>query len=252
MYTLDNSFAVSRNRFEVVVAGCGGTGGFAAEGLCRILPPNALLVLVDHDRVAERNLIRQNFTREDLGQIKSEALACRLSRKYQRPVAYSTLPIGFTPLKDAGIVAGCVDNGPARRDIARIFTRHEYPPPAWWIDSGNGENYGQVLIGNCPDKAGYTMQADKSKWRWLPLPTVQRPDLLAQQPPARNCADISEQGPTINQGMAALVIEVIRRMIEGTCSWLQLYLDMSTGTLSPVLATPEAIEDIIGKKFKRR
>ncbi len=96
------------------------------------------------------------------------------------------------------------------------------------------------------------MQADKSKWQWLPLPTVQRPDLLVQPPPLRNCADISEQGPTINQGMAALVIEVIRRMIEGTCSWLQLYLDMSTGTLQPVLATPEAIEDIIGKKFKRR
>jgi molybdopterin/thiamine biosynthesis adenylyltransferase len=250
LYTLDNSFAL-RNRFEVVVAGCGGTGGFVAEGLCRVLPSNALLVLVDHDRVEERNLIRQNFTRRELGQIKSEVLANRLSRKYERPVAYSTLPIGLTPLKDAGIVVDCVDNGLARRHIARKFMIGNYSWPAWWVDSGNGENYGQVLIGNYPDKAGYAVEADRNKWQWLPLPTVQRPDLLAQQPPARDCADISGQGPTINQCMAVLVIEVVRRIIEGTCSWLQLYLDMNTGTLQPVFATTEAIEDIMGKKFRK-
>jgi hypothetical protein len=60
-----------------------------------------------------------------------------------------------------------------------------------------------------------------------------------------------EQGPTINQSMAALVIEVVRRLIEGTCSWIQLYLDMNLGTLQPVLATPEVVAEIMGKKYQK-
>ena len=67
-FTLDNSFA--RGAFTVTIVGCGGTGGFVAEGLCHLLPREATLVLVDHDRVEERNLRRQNFVREDLGRFK--------------------------------------------------------------------------------------------------------------------------------------------------------------------------------------
>lgn len=116
MYILDNSFA--RGRFTVTVVGCGGTGGFVAEGLCRLLPERADLVLIDHDRVEERNLLRQNFTREDLGHFKSEVLARRLARRYVRPVAYSTLPVAMSKIELPGLVVGCVDNGLARRNIA--------------------------------------------------------------------------------------------------------------------------------------
>jgi hypothetical protein len=51
--------------------------------------------------------------------------------------------------------------------------------------------------------------------------------------------------------MAALVVEVVRRIIEGTCSWMQLYLDIQAGTLHPVLATPEAVERIVGVKKRK-
>ena len=117
MYRLGNEFA--NRRFTVTVVGCGGTGGFAAESLCRLLPGHADLVLVDHDRVEERNLLRQNFYREDLGQFKSETLAHRLAKKFDRQVGYSTLPVAMTQLTFPGLVIGCVDNGLARRDIAR-------------------------------------------------------------------------------------------------------------------------------------
>ena len=64
MYRLSNQFAT--NNFTVTVVGCGGTGGFVADGLCRVLPPRAELVLVDHDIVEERNLVRQNFAVDDI------------------------------------------------------------------------------------------------------------------------------------------------------------------------------------------
>jgi len=248
MYTLSNSFA-TRFKYEVIIVGCGGTGGFVAEGLCRILPQKVPLILIDMDRVEERNLNRQNFFQEDLGSLKSEALAKRLSQKYDRPVGFSTIPIGFTNLNWWSLIIGCVDNGPARRDIARKYSNPTANTPAWWIDAGNGENFGQVLIGNVPVK---NARSDNKIWSELPLPILQRPDLLNQPPPAtRNCADIAEQGPTINQSIAAVVVEVTRRLIAGTCPWFQLYLDMNMGTLQPVFATPDVIEDIVKHKIQK-
>lgn len=267
MYKLDGSFA--QGHFTVTVVGCGGTGGFAAESICRLLPARADLVLVDHDRVEEGNLRRQNFLRQELGQFKAEALASRLSQTYSMPVGYSTLPIGMTELRYPGLIIGCVDNCLARRGIAERIDGKSltwvggYSQAApmelqrgpvlttllWWVDAGNGENYGQVLIGNTSQ--GYAF--DNDKCLALPLPTIQRPELLYQAPPRDlDCAQMAEQGPTINQAMASIVVEVVRRLIEGTCLWMQLYLDLEAATLHPVLATPEAARKIVGKKRRER
>jgi hypothetical protein len=60
-----------------------------------------------------------------------------------------------------------------------------------------------------------------------------------------------EQSATINQAMAALVLEVIRRIIEGTCPWMQLYLDLDAGTLTPTMATPEAVSRLTGIRISK-
>jgi hypothetical protein len=247
MYRLDNRF--TNIPFAVTVVGCGGTGGYVAEGLCRLLPAHADLALVDYDRVEERNLCRQAFTRDELGAFKSEALARRLAREFGRPVSYSTLPIAAVTLKLPGLIVGCVDNGLARGDIAKAKAHpHPYGSESWWIDAGNGENYGQVLIGNC--LVATACKPEDGIYYNLPLPTLQRPELLRQLPRARGCADIDGQGPTINLSMAAIVIEVVRRLIAGTCPWLQLYLDMENGTLVPVFATPRTVGEIFKKRGK--
>ena len=221
----------------IIVVGCGGTGGFVADGLARMLPPNIGLILIDMDRVEERNLNRQSFTAADMGLFKSEALAKRLAGKYQRPVQYSVLPVGAADLPK-GIIVGCVDNGLARQAIAdRIHDGQ------WWVDSGNGTNFGQVLIGNSKiEKLRPSFNADLCVR--LPLPTIQQPALLTQVPRQRSCAEAvaaDDQSPTINQAMGALALEVVRRIIEGTCPWMQLYLDLEAGTLTPTMATPEVV-----------
>ena len=86
----------------------------------------------------------------------------------------------------------------------------------------------------------------------LPAPTLQRPDLLTTVPdtaPGVDCAaalDLTDQDPTINQMMAALVLMVVRRMVAGTCPFMGLYLDMELGTVTPTYATPEAVERVMG------
>ena len=93
-YYLDNQFLLDNPWITVV--GCGGTGGFVAEGLCRLFQGrDATIVLVDHDRVEPHNLLRQNFYAEDVGKFKSQALADRLAAEpTSGPWATRSIPSG--------------------------------------------------------------------------------------------------------------------------------------------------------------
>jgi hypothetical protein len=141
-------------------------------------------------------------------------MAKRLAGKYQRPVRYSVLPVGAADLPK-GIVVGCVDNGLARQSIADHIHDGQ-----WWIDSGNGTNFGQVLIGNSKvEKLRPSFTADLCVR--LPFPTIQQPALLTQVPMQRSCAETvaaDDQSPTINQAMGALVLEVVRRITARGCN----------------------------------
>ena len=247
----------------VTLVGCGGTGGFVAEGLCRMLAHQVDLILVDHDRVEERNLLRQNFYPGEVGRFKSQALAERLATHYRRAVGWTVTPFGesyrryYPPeVARSPIVVGCVDNAQAREGIAQTLANYS---SRWWVDAGNGENWGQVLIGNS--------QRDGLRWAFreaegvcyrLPLPTLQHPELLSP-PPAEevrplSCAellDTGDQDPTINQAMASLVLQVVRRLFRGDCPWMALYLDLALGTLNPVLATPENVARITGMRVSQ-
>lgn len=232
---------------DVCVVGCGGTGGFVAEGLCRMLPKKFRITLVDHDRVEARNLLRQNFHKEDIGKYKSEALAERFCRLYGREIQYSVRPL-MEP-DHFQLVIGCVDNAGARK----ILSRSRY---AWWIDSGNSRHSGQVLIGNVskwpPDdnmKAfGQTKMYAKRTVNYLPAPSLQLPSLLIPSP-APSCAEDDGQSPVINQAMASLVLQFVHRLINNELDWMGAYIDLEAGTLSAVMAEPEVVARMLGVRI---
>ena len=251
-YILANT--VDRFRNSIALVGCGGTGGFAAESLCRLLQGTPVkLRLIDGDRVEERNLGRQNFYPEDLGRFKAQALAERLARRYRTPVAYSITTLQESSrnlLESCPVVVGCVDNAAARAAIAASIT-----PGHWWVDAGNGAEFGQVLVGNARAEGFRQLMAfdpEKGLCHALPLPTWVRPELLVPAPrPQQSCAgavEAGEQGPTINQLMAALVVEVVRRLLEGRLTWWQVYLDLEVGSLRTVPVTPEGVARLTGIK----
>ena len=264
-YTLANKFQSYRSGIALV--GCGGTGSFAAEGLARLLVghPDIRLALIDGDRVEERNLGRQSFYPEDLGRFKSQALAERLARKYRRPVTYSTSPLlpdgyGQRAVDGCALVVGCVDNAAARSAIAHLVSSTQ-----WWVDAGNGEEFGQVLVGNSTVETLRQMppfDPEKGVVHALPLPTRVRPELLV--PPAdpgrdcvlrlKDCAEavaVGEQGPTINQFMAAMVVEAVRRLLEGRLAWWQLFLELESTGLYTMSPTPEAVSRLTGIPVKK-
>ena len=233
-----------------------------AEGLCRLFQGReATIVPVDHDRVEPHNLLRQNFYAEDVGRFKSQALADRLARAYGRPLGYSVYPFREEDSRPDGgrypglpsygsfLLIGCADNAAARRAMAESLP---VDPRRWLIDAGNDTNWGQVLIGNVTDRDFGDEQAFVDQTCYLlPAPTVQRPDLLtavSTRPPDVDCAaalDLTDQDPTIKPMMASLVLQVVRRMVAGTCPFMGLYLDMEQGTAIPTYATPEAVERVV-------
>ncbi len=244
--------------------GCGGTGGFVAEGLCRLLKDSDIpILLIDHDRVEPHNLLRQNFYAGDVGKFKSQALAERLARQYGRRIGFSVYPYmqdlvgenlggGFTTLAVRGLIIGCVDNANARRTIGENMSFSN-----WWLDAGNGLASGQVLLGNA--RRGADLEGAFSEMysqvERLPIPSWQLPSLLA--PPTKektdtlDCAEAvaaEEQGPVINQAMATLVLEFVHRMLKGTLTWMGAYIDLGAGTLQPVPAEPETVARMCGVK----
>src|SRR5206468_6210271 len=106
----------------IVVVGCGGTGGFLAEAVCRLLLDRpGSLHLIDMDRVEPHNVARQSFDRADVGRFKAQVLAERLARRFGRAVGYSVLPydaeLHAALFAEAGaglrLLIGCVDNAAA-------------------------------------------------------------------------------------------------------------------------------------------
>ena len=83
-----------------------------------------------------------------------------------------------------------------------------------------------------------------------PAQQCRRPDILTatpDTPPDIDCAaalDLLDQDPTINQMMAMLVVQVVRRMAANDCPWMSLYLDLEQGTMTPRYATPENVAQI--------
>jgi PRTRC genetic system ThiF family protein len=257
----------NNDRPKLVVVGCGGTGSLVAEGLCRLLINNDLtLMLVDFDRVESHNLLRQNFFAGEVGKFKSQALAERLSRQYDRKIGYSVMPYErdmFDEPMGAGmyhkamslIIIGCVDTAEARRSIADSMSSNWNN---WWLDAGNGHHSGQVLLGNTGHSDGLKESFDIASHAVtkLPLPSLQLPALLIPQVEKtrpRDCAEAiedDEQSPTINQAMAMLVVDFVYRLLSGTLTNMGTYIDLDAGTLQTVPATPASVARICGLKVK--
>ncbi len=254
----------------IVLVGCGGTGGFLAEAVCRLLlGRQAQLYLVDMDRVEPHNVARQAFDRSEVGHFKAEVLAERLTRRFGREVGYSVLPydrelhaqVFDNARSQLNLLLGCVDNAAARRAIAETLGApiggHGYPRATgsvWWLDCGNGRNSGQILLGNVtlPEELRSAFVPQSRLCRALPAPSLQRPDLLdaprAPQP-RLDCAEAvaqGDQGPTINQVVAAIAASFIEKLLAGTCTWMAGYFDLDDGTLRCVAADPKTVAGIAG------
>lgn len=102
--------AMVRNNFYVI--GAGGVGSWLTPALCLLTDPEKVTV-VDGDKLERKNLNRQLFNPNHIGQNKAQALAglynCNYIEHYYTPHIVAHIP--------SDILISCVDNHPARKDI---------------------------------------------------------------------------------------------------------------------------------------
>lgn len=84
---------------ELWIIGCGGTGSFLVQLLCRVVLALAAqgrttkLVLVDPDHVEAKNVIRQCFCEAEVGLNKAQTLALRYSAAFGVPIEALAHPL---------------------------------------------------------------------------------------------------------------------------------------------------------------
>lgn len=247
---------------KIYVIGCGGTGSFLVPHLARIANWLALsgktidLTLVDFDSVEQHNLLRQNFCRAELGMNKAQSLAIRYKAMYPNlrigVIEGGVGTINFETNRPV-VVIGCVDNPHARDKITQLFTERNGwgCSPCWWIDCGNGFNFGQVAIGNSSslDLEDYVLEP--ATCITLPLPSIQYPDLLnsnQEQEANLSCAeqnDLNGQSLIINSHMAVVAGEMVSQLLNSRLRRFQVEVDTLRGSVKSKWITQHNIDQII-------
>lgn len=234
------------------------------DGLCRLLIGTEIpIIIVDHDRVEEHNLLRQNFHPEDIGKFKSQVLAERYARVYGRKIGYIVQPfdrelseshssIGESVLTHNCLIIGCVDGAQGRQEIARAINYSN-----WWLDAGNGFHSGQVLFGNVTEPGAMrgAFHEISTRVEGLPAPSLQMPSLLvpAEEPVKQDCAQAvrdNDQSPVINQAMATLILDFVYKLFIGKLYYMGVYLDLEAGTLRRVSTDPIVVSRMLSIPVK--
>ena len=153
------------NPLVVNLVGAGGTGSQVLTALARIHQslialnhPGLFVRVFDDDMVTTANLGRQLFAHAELGMNKGVALIHRINRFFGTnwkaiPAKYDKQLIAPTHNNNAAnITISCVDTVQARFEIAEILSEQrpadspDRSKPMYWMDFGNSQFTGQVLL----------------------------------------------------------------------------------------------------------
>lgn len=208
----------------IAIIGLGGTGANVARIVGRIAydmqrnrrhAPDILLI--DPDKVEEKNIGRQLFAPSDVGQYKAEIVGKRLN--YALGLSTRWIPDAVDAKRhfdrySSNIVISCVDNHLARREIHKI--------DGITISSGNHSDAGQVVISNSDDPDLIRRYLDEEKVRYLPKEGLLFPALLepepqpAPQPQNLSCAELvatGEQDLLVNDWMATIIGQYLYKLL---------------------------------------
>ncbi|MCT1531751.1 PRTRC system ThiF family protein [Sphingobacterium daejeonense] len=193
----DSSLINATNPISVNLIGAGGTG---SKVLTALMEMNHSLIALGHaglsvrlwddDVITEANLGRQRFAECEVGLYKSVALINRANRfagtnwkaetqKFEKD-SLSKVPENA----QATIFITCVDSVRARFGIAEIlkaldYGKYYHHTPKYWLDYGNSQYTGQVLLSTIGD----IKQPNSDRYETvsnLPMVTEEFGDLLKQ------------------------------------------------------------------------
>ena len=170
VHYIDNYLINPQHPVTVNLIGAGGTGSQVLTGLARLDVtlralghPGLFVTLYDPDIVTEANIGRQLFGYPDMGLNKAQCLITRINNFFGND--WKAVPDIFPAmLKNAcrdnmaNITITCTDNIKSRLDLWNILKAVQIPDycdyatPLYWMDFGNTQTSGQVVLGTVPKK----------------------------------------------------------------------------------------------------
>lgn len=242
---------------HITLVGCGGTGSFLALHLARLAYHvggrfAVMLTFVDPDVVEHKNIGRQNFCPAEVGRPKARCLMERYNRAFGLGIGAHVGPFekelvvkGIQYHPALRMVVGAVDNAAARRDIHQVVSDYE-KGSLWWLDGGNHENSGQVLLGNRVDLKAPQI-SPLGFCEALPSPGVQHPEILedpvgpVETPATASCADLvlaDVQSLMVNQAVAGwMAAYVYRLLLSRDLDTYATYFDLVAGSARSLAIT---------------
>ena len=172
-------------KINICIIGCGGTGGNLAARLARFLSGyqggiTINTAIVDGDTVEHKNVDRQPFDDEDLGENKAVILAENIESSFHVGLdSYPDYILNTGDLErifqslnregnyvvggsnDINIVVSCVDNHAARKVCHDWFEKSSFRGTTFFVDPANEDVSGEVVIAK---KDAHTITSPDRFW----------------------------------------------------------------------------------------
>jgi PRTRC genetic system ThiF family protein len=203
--------------------------------------PGLAVTVMDPDTVSEVNVVRQPFSRFDIGSNKAMCLVGRINMFWG--FAWKAIPQAFgegqVAEPECDLLISCVDTRKARHQIAQSFMK--FRAPAYHLDLGNNASSGQYVLGQPRDR---TVSARAQKTR---LPTVferfpEIADITIAESSLPSCSAIEaldRQEPYINQTLAVSSLAMLARLLRyGQISYHGGFYNAETGRMAALPIDP--------------
>ena len=245
--------ALLSDQVRIVLAGVGGNGSQMLSGLARLNAairalghPGLHVTTFDPDDVSEANLGRQLFAAADVGRNKAHVLVTRLNAWFgldwdARPQRFGRE--GNMAGDDIGIVISCVDTARARQLIDQEIETW-YRKPYYWLDLGNREADGQVVLG-----IPHWNDAHAAYEYRLPTVVELFPEIYSREsqldadngPSCSLAQALERQELFVNQAIVTPALQLLWAIFRrGRTSWCGAFVNLDSGRMTPIPIDPEA------------
>ncbi len=258
VHYIDNYLLNPQHPVTVNLIGAGGTGSQVLTNLARLdvtlrvlNHPGLFVTVYDPDVVTESNIGRQLFSSSDIGLNKAQCLVTRLNHFFGNdwravPQIYPASVRNATDDDIANITVSCTDNIKSRLDMWKILKAvpdrdyRNYKSPLYWLDFGNTQTTGQVVLGTVPQKINQPKSQQykpvgslKVITRYVRYARVKE----TESGPSCSLAEaLEKQDLFINSTLAQLGCNLLWKMFRhGMIEHHGLYLNISTMKVNPIL-----------------